>query len=930
MMRVYLIIAALCSQLAVQAAGVTVQFQPGSAQTGPFPSDSLTVPDPAQLTGVRVNLPQPDCITQPASCRELAEINQLDGFNLAPRLAVRFSGPVNTATLREGVFVTWLDRVTGGEAGLQPRGHITRINRPVFDALTNTLYAEPDEPLDQQRRYLLIVTDAVRDASGDPVSADPSFGNCIGVPGPNDYCSALGTALRSVTVPGRVVAASRFTTLSATAFLERARAAIQGSPTEFHRLEGRNVFRPSEIVSVVLRLQVGMNPARFEDFTLPAPGIVLQNVGRIAFASFRSPSFLSAAQAIATQPSGNTVALPAASTEIQFHAFLPSGARPSSGYPVIIAGHGINDSRFGAPTLMAGRFAQDGFATIAMNAVGHGSGPESTVRILDTSFRTTVLPAGGRSIDLDGNGSIDSREGCVITSPIPIGVRDCIRQTVLDLAQLVRVIRSGVDLDGDGAVDLDPNRIYYAGQSLGAIYGTVFHAIEPQIRAAALNVGGGSVIDIARLSPSFRFLLRDYLGTRVPPLLDSTGDFEDNLPLRDQPVRINQTARVSDIQQLLEYLEWLQMRGDPLAYAPHIRSSPLAGATARPALWQLARGDGTMPNPTSTNLIRWAGMRDMSTLYRHDVARAADPLLSDNPHAFLVDFRSLAGIGIGLAAQAQIAQFFASDGSSVPQPGPVLGLNLFITPAPVLEDLGLSGGPLLVTSVSAASYDRVLAAGAIASAFGSELATASRAATSVPLPTALAGTTVRITDSTGTSRLAELYAVTRGQVNYVVPDGTASGVAEVVITNGDGVVSTGTISVERVAPAIFTADQSGRGAPAALVIRRRSNGSLEITNAFRCDTGGCAPSRIDLGLPEEQVYLVLFGTGLRGRTSLAAVTARVGAIPIEVQYAGPQSEYPGVDQVNLLLPRALAGRGTVELIISADGRASNPVMIDVR
>jgi hypothetical protein len=58
--------------------------------------------------------------------------------------------------------------------------------------------------------------------------------------------------------------------------------------------------------------------------------------------------------------------------------------------------------------------------------------------------------------------------------------------------QLARVIRLGLDLDGDGPMvtaqpHLDTARIYYGGQSLGSIYGTIMMAVEPSLRAAALT-----------------------------------------------------------------------------------------------------------------------------------------------------------------------------------------------------------------------------------------------------------------------------------------------------------------------------------------------------------------------------------------------------------------------------------------------------------
>ena len=85
-----------------------------------------------------------------------------------------------------------------------------------------------------------------------------------------------------------------------------------------------------------------------------------------------------------------------------------------------------------------------------------------------------------------------------------MGNRDGHRQTVVDLMQLVRVIEVGMDVDGDTAPDLDPSRIYYFGQSLGGIYGTIFLAVEPNVHVGVPNVPGGADIEILRLSPVFR------------------------------------------------------------------------------------------------------------------------------------------------------------------------------------------------------------------------------------------------------------------------------------------------------------------------------------------------------------------------------------------------------------------------------------------
>src|SRR5262249_14937103 len=103
---------------------VLVQFEPSNPEIGPFPTDFLTVSDSTQLTGRRINLPLPSCDAQPSLCTQLAFINQLDGFSVQPRLRVRFSGPVDTSTLRNGIFFVALANLASDETGLQQSGEM--------------------------------------------------------------------------------------------------------------------------------------------------------------------------------------------------------------------------------------------------------------------------------------------------------------------------------------------------------------------------------------------------------------------------------------------------------------------------------------------------------------------------------------------------------------------------------------------------------------------------------------------------------------------------------------------------------------------------------------------------------------------------------------------------------------------------------------
>jgi len=142
----------------------------------------------------------------------------------------------------------------------------------------------------------------------------------------------------------------------------------------------------------------------------------------------------------------------------------------------------------------------------------------------------------------------------------------------------------------------------------------------------------------------------------------------------------------------------------------------------------------------------------------------------------------------------------------------------------------------------------------------------------------------------------------------------------------------GACEIGRVAPALFAANANGQGVAAAVAVRVHGDGSQSVELVFRCDpsAGGCVSQPLELGPPSEQLILLLFGTGIRGRSLLDAVQVQVGSEGAEVLYAGPQRHFAGLDQVNARLPRTVAGKGPVEVRLSVDGVPANPVMIEVR
>jgi uncharacterized protein (TIGR03437 family) len=239
-----------------------------------------------------------------------------------------------------------------------------------------------------------------------------------------------------------------------------------------------------------------------------------------------------------------------------------------------------------------------------------------------------------------------------------------------------------------------------------------------------------------------------------------------------------------------------------------------------------------------------------------------------------------------------------------------------------------------VANSSAASFSAAaVAPESIVAAFGARLATGTANATGASLPTELLGTTVHVRDSRGAEQLAPLFFVSPTQVNYQMPPGVAAGSATVTITTGDGRnISTGTIQIVAAAPGLFSADASGRGLAAAVVLRIKADGTQTFEPVAQFDQmqQRFVAVPIDLGPEGEQVILLLFGTGVRFNSSLAAVTLRLGDTAAPISFAGAQGSFVGLDQINALLPRTLSGRGEVDVALTVDGRAANVVRINIK
>ena len=624
----------------------------------PFPSNIYATPDATQLTGLRIQLPTAGCT--PSDCADLAVLNTLDGFNIQPRISIPFSGPIDTTTVSSStVFL------------VGPGGHVVGINQAVWEPAANTLHVESGEQLAQDTTYLLVVSRGIRDADGDPVIASFRHDLNFGQTKDEDLkayrkslLDALPMALAGGVEADEIAAASLFMTQSIDAISRKVRSQLTAGPVNFALgIHGeRTVFQLAGVSSVTYKRQTTTIP-EFKDGRWFLP--LLAGVRTVAFGSYASPDYETAAEVIPAVGTKTGVPAVQSTNQVQFTLWVPGGTAPVGGWPVAIFGHGFTDTKDGAPTVVAGTLARNGIATIAINVVGHGGGPLGTYTVTETNGTSavlTVLPLGGRGFDQNANGMIDSTEGVnAVGAQSLIGNRDGLRQTTIDLMQLVKVLKGGVDVDANGAPDLSTSRIYYAGQSFGGIYGVQLLGLEPDIRAGVPNVPGGSIIEVARLG-NFRFLVGIGLLSRVPSLYNAVPippftSFSENIPLRGEAIR-SVTPDQSAIQAVIDNLEWAQQAANPAAYAPFI---------TRPVIIQFARGDKTVPNPTASAILRAGHLASRATLFRNDFAYAADTTVPKavppDPHTFLTNVAIPAVAGYAFAAQQQIATFFATDGA---------------------------------------------------------------------------------------------------------------------------------------------------------------------------------------------------------------------------------------------------------------------------
>lgn len=535
----------------------------------PYPTDLYF----AGSTDGTLNLPTTPFLPNAAT------INALDGFSTNASATVRFSAPIDPATISPASVIVLevdVDNATKATVGVRrPLVYGTDFTARVAataDSGGATLEIVPLKPLTPSSGatnvgYLVYLTSGLEDTSGNAATPDRDY---LAIKDAQPTCAALTGTLNSICLlTGAHLAIADAIALPRAAIVLSWSFSTQA--TEDTMGYAAQLTPPASlgVVPTGLTLQA-LNPQ--------LPPIADIYVGQLAITYYLDPAApltgrWEAAPGGPGVPSTNLTRfnpVPVAKAEnLPIPAFVTvpnvaSGqSKPVAGWPVIVFQHGITGNRVQAAAI-AGAYASQGFVVASIDLALHG--------ITDTA--NPLYQAGAErtfDLDVDGEPGIDSSGSYFINLSSLLTTRDNLRQSALDIIQLVTALPA-LDLDGDTVPDIDGTRIQFAGLSLGAMVGTVANATPIPTLSAYLNAPGGGLASLVQQSETFGPIIDDGL---------AQNGLLPGMTLYDQFFRDAQTAVDA---------------GDPLNYIDN-------AVAARPVLLTQVLNDTVVPNSATQRLI---------------------------------------------------------------------------------------------------------------------------------------------------------------------------------------------------------------------------------------------------------------------------------------------------------------------------------------
>ena len=481
-------------------------------------------------------------------------MNAMDGFSTGAPISTSFSAAINSATIPVGIRMFEVGLSGFGRAVVSIKDELTFGDDFVasLDATGTTLVILPyKRPLKPDTSYYVVITNSLLDTNGDSVK--PSSVYSLAKDSTTTYVDSLGASLLENTSDAdaatmealrQLVTASEFTVDYAYEDLSAINIIASWSFTT------QSVGKV--LAQVRSNLRAGAVPdSMLVDSTSDSP----QSAADIYIGTLDIPYYLTAASGVndttplasfwtgvggslLSRVNPNPVAT---STEsIPLMVSVPKSTAPANGYPVVIYQHGITTNR-ATMLAIADSMAAAGLAVVAIDMPMHGltgnetNGTENFYKngALNTTERTFDLDLVNNSTsapDPDGDGTTDTSGKHFINMENLLNTRDNVRQSVSDLFTLTYALEGMTA----GTASFDTSRIYFIGHSLGAMVGTPFLALEPNVRDAALVFGGGSLPKILDGSASFGPTIAAGLGAKG--VVKGTSDYESFLAVAQTAV----------------------------------------------------------------------------------------------------------------------------------------------------------------------------------------------------------------------------------------------------------------------------------------------------------------------------------------------------------------------------------------------------------
>ncbi len=527
-----------------------------------------------------------------------ATINALDGFSTVANSTVRFSAPIDAATLSPAsviVFEVDVDNATKATIGFRRAlvygtDYVAQVAASL-DSGGSTLEIVPLKPLTPSTGatnvgYLVILTAGLQDTGGNAATPD------------DDYLTVRTAAIADLT--GGVNPPTCATVTNATlngvcrlTFAHLAIASGAGVPLtsvvltySFSTQSTADVMAAATATVPVAPIGVQATGLNLQALNPALPPVADVYVGQMAISYYLDPAapLTGRWEAAPGGPDGVSTNLTrfnpvpvakATSFPIPVFVTVPNAgsgqAKPGAGWPVVIFQHGLQGNRTQSAAI-AGTYAAQGFVVAAIDIPLHGITDTTSPLYQAGAERTFNLDLIDNATGAAGpDGVIDTSGTHIINLTSLLTSRDNLRQAALDIVQLAGAL-PGLDLDGDTLADIDGTRIHYSGLSLGSIVGTVANAMPIPTVSAYLNVPGGGIANLLRDSAA--------LGPTVEAGLVAAGLTPDTT-LYEQFFRDAQTAVDA---------------ADPVNF--------IAGAVAaRPVLLTQVINDTVVPNSATQRMV---------------------------------------------------------------------------------------------------------------------------------------------------------------------------------------------------------------------------------------------------------------------------------------------------------------------------------------